>query len=421
MSTEDRIEARLQVLAQGGGRPDWSEVEERAGHGSRRWFRPLPLFAALAALVAGGAVAVALTSGKHEEASVSTKPAAIPRALRIPVIAGRHLYRPGSSPIKLSEPLSAPLLGASAPLAVRSPTGDEIAYHAWRHSTPSLRLIDPRTGADSVVAKGAQAAAWGAGFAYFKALHPRFQPSSGTPYLGNVVVASSPGQPARAWSTRPGPYRPIAWAGETLLVEVDPCALEECRGVPRPGVLAFSGPGEFRRLPIDTITAVSPDGRLIIGGKFANRVEPFPTGAVSVVAVADGKTVATLDLAQNAAHAPLSSGLGEGAWRRDTIVARANEGSGDALVAIHFGGGTRLRLDRVLTLDARARADSPHGSYFNGVAFDGPGTDRVATALRQGRSRILICQLSQARCVRGRKVPNETALAFVGNGSAPLR
>jgi hypothetical protein len=342
-------------------------------------------------------------------------------------VLGDELHRPGEPTLRLSERLFAPLLGQhGVPLAIGSPDRSSIAYHSWRESTPSLRVVDLRTGRDTLLARGAQSLAWGDRIAYVLGTRATWRKQ--TSYLGNVVVATRAGAKPSVWTTKPAQYRVIAWAGRALLVAARGCNVPPCKGQPARGVYALSRPGQLRRTSLSDVSAVSPDGRFLVGRPLTPGSDD-PTPIVEVNDVGSGRTIAALDLAQaGRGRMPLSEGvpqLGQATWRGDKIIGVASHGAVSVLLVLRFDG-RELHLDQALRLDREARADSKYGFFFLNPTLIGTGARRVVVQL-EGELRdggrlatTLTCDLERRSCVRGRALPPRRWLAVVANPSRPL-
>ena len=417
----DPLERRLVELA-AGGTPDWSDVERRAGRfePAARARRVLLIAAALLALFVAVAAASGLGSRMVDLLSVSRPTTRdVPRPAAVPYVFGDKLSRPGKPALALSERLFAPLLGNRAPLAILSPDGRFLAYHSWRSRTPSLRVVDLRTGRDDLLARGAQSLAWRDRIAYVRGT--RQVRRNGSAYLGRVVVAEQPGAHAVVWTPEPARYRVVAWAGQALLVHVDACDVPPCDAMPGEGVYALTRPGHMRRLSVRDIAAVSPDGRFVVG-PYERIMSDGPTTVVHVDDVRSGRTVASLDLSRLRTIAG-AGGLSTASWRGDTIVG-VTTGAAGALVVLDFDGRT-LRFDRALDLDRAARAGF-EWAYLLNPTFAGAGTGRIVVQLegeRRGGGHLattLTCDLDRRSCVRGRTLPPRRWLALVTNPSRPL-
>ena len=419
--SHDPLERRLAELATS-GTPDWPDVERRAGR-----FRPvartrrvLLIAAALLALFVAVAAASGLGSRMLDLLSVSgSTTREVPPPARVPYVFGNELERPGKPALRLSEGLFAPLLGNQAPLAIQSPDGRFVAYHSWRSRTPSLRVVDLRSGRDALLARGAQSLAWSDRIAYVRGVRAAWR--NGAPYVGRVVVADHPGARAVVWTYRAAQYRVLAWAGRALLVHVDACEVPPCHAVPPEGVYALTRPGHLRRLSVRDVAAVSPDGRFVVG-PYERLASDGPTPVVHVDDVGSGRTIASIDLSR-VPTAAAAGGLSTASWRADTIVG-VTTGPTSALVELELDRHT-LRFRRALGLGRAARAGLTW-AYLVNPTFAGAGTRRLVVQL-EGQKRggghlatTLTCDLDRRSCLRGRALPPRRWLAIVTNPSRPL-
>ena len=103
-------------------------------------------------------------------------------------------------------------------------------------------------------------------------------------------------------------------------------------------------------------------------------------------------------------------GIGPGSWVGNRIVATTAAGNVGALVVMRFSRA-RLTVERVIRLDRAAPLPPGYGPFFSVPIFlEGTGR-RVALAVSMPPRRwlrfpgFLECDLSAARCVRGRPLP----------------
>jgi hypothetical protein len=404
------LERRLRELA-ATGTPDWLDVRRRAQRPApaRPSWRLAAAIAAAIALLVLAAVATGVGSRVAEWLSLSESEEPIPGHTGVAHVTRDRLYLPGRAPIQLAAPLLAPELGMDRPLAVPSPDGRYVAYHAAPDGRPALRIVDTRTGEDRLLSLGAQSVAWGERIAFVRGRQ--------------VVVADRPAGQAEPWTSArtpaPGDYRVAAWAGQVLLVEA---AQTEVR--------ALDGPGESRPLSIDNLAAVSPDGRGAIGTYLPGLYQDSPSSIVHVDDVRTGRTIASIDLmravGEDVPRRWVRGGIWAAAWRGDTIVGTSNAGAVSTLVVLRFDG-QRLRLERVLRLDEAARAGGRGTLFFGNPVFTGAGTRHVLVQLRGplgGRGYLVAsvsCDLARSTCTQGRRVRHRAWSAIVDNPSRPLR
>jgi hypothetical protein len=399
------LERRLRALGDSAGTPDWLDVARRThgrGRAAPAW-RLAAVAAAAIALLALAAVASGIGSRVLDWLSLSESDEQIPARVGVAHVTGDRLFLPGRAPIRLAAPLFAPRLGMDAPLAVRSPDGRYLVYHSAPGGAPALRIVDTRTGDDRLLARDAQSVAWGRRVAFAA--------------RGRVLVIDAPGDDAKAWTPGPGDYRVAAWARDVLLVEGS-------------GVLAFDGPASSRPLSIDSVAAVSPDGRAAVGTHLPVRGQDSPSPIVHVDDVRTGETIASLDLTRAAGagvpRAWLRGGIQAAAWRGDTIVGVSSVGAVSTLVILRLDH-SRLRLERVLRLDDAARAGGRDTLFFGNPLFTGRGTRHVLVQLRgpvSGGGYLVAsvsCDLAEGTCEQGRPVRRRAWSAIVDNPSRPLR
>ena len=194
-------------------------------------------------------------------------------------------------------------------------------------------------------------------------------------------------------------------------------------------MLALDRPGRARRLGLRDVSAISPDGRYVLGGFDPVPGQDSPSSLVRVVEVATGHVAARLDLRQAAGAGVLArwlaAGIGPGSWVGNRIVATTAAGNVGALVVMRFSRA-RLTVERVIRLDRAAPLPPGYGPFFSVPIFlEGTGR-RVALAVSvpprgggSGFRSFLECDLSAARCVRGRPLPKGSWMGLVYDPSRP--
>jgi hypothetical protein len=410
MNIDDRLRALASDLP-----GDWSDVRtraERLGRSRARQRRRVVLaFATVGLVVAASAIGARAL----DFFAVTETPREVPlRSADVAWVAGTTLHVPGGRPQELSFPVLAPLIGTEPPLAVRSPDRRELVYHAWQDNTPLLVLRDVVNGRERVLVRGAQTFAWSADGrrAWFQGDHARQRDDpGGDPYLGHVVVDGE------RWTTEHGPYQVLAWAGERLLVAIERCLI--CRETREPGVYVIDGPGPLVRLPLDSVSALSPDGRLAIGIHLPVPTQDSPSSLVRLVDVQRGRVLQTLDLARavRTTHTPF---IERGAWRGNEIVAPVQS---DTLVSMRVDN-RRLRVVGQVRVP-RSTIPVLFGVNIGVPSFVGNGTRRVVFVVTGDRANgysaaVLTCERAARRCVRGRMLPPRRWFAVVENPSRPM-
>lgn len=415
----DRLQERLEALTENPPRGDWLDVQRRV---RRRRSRRAVVIVVAAALTAFALVPLGLAGRIVDLLTVEQTEEQLPRpaAATPPYVYGETVYRYGRE-TRLAQTLVAPFLGPYEPLAITSPDGESIVYHAWegplRGRGPALlRRHDFRTGADEVLVRGAQSFAWrrDGAVAYMRSARPEYVPDPrGIPpvTVGHVEVRPSPDGPVERWSTDLTGYVVRAWAKQTLLVEVRPSlVLPDTQ--PQAGVYAFDGPARARRLPITDVIAVSPDGSRVVG-RWRRSDAPSPT--VRLVDVASGRTLAQASLG--------SSGSGLGDWRGNTVVAVSSFAMKSSLHVLEVTQ-TSLTPTRRFSLDERAGLAGRFGAHFHLPRFvaDDEVVVGVTTANEDETSavRFLTCDLAEQRCRSGRSLRPLTRWAsLLANPSRP--
>jgi hypothetical protein len=233
-------------------------------------------------------------------------------------------------------------LGYEGAVAVPSPDGTAVAYNTWRLTrpidwenspsaqglapgdpiaVPELYVRDLATGRDVSLGAGTLSVAYRAdgALAYARgdqAVH------FNEDYLRDVVVRATPTSEPVAWTSAPGRYSPVAWAGDRLVAHRDLADAEAH------DVVAFDGPGRVRTLAEDAeVVAVSPSGARVV----VSTGEPTTgrTSALRLVDVASGATLAAVNI-----RATFDPATGKGVvfaddpgdWQRDELVLRTESG-----------------------------------------------------------------------------------------------
>ncbi len=359
---------------------------------NKHFFAGLTLGAAFVALAAG------CRSSERATATASAGSAASPGVYTV----GARVFGLHGGPAKLFSPPVTPLAGWLTPAAVPSPDGRYLAYNTWRElrhddpklswsdqgidvgdplATPSIRLYDTQSGSDDVFAAGAFSVAWRADGAlgYFKGAGRDYR--AGVPYVGDVVVRSSPGGEETVWSNQRGRYIVAGWAGNHLL------AYREHEGEAL-DVVVFDGPGHVRTLARDSaLVAISPDGRQA----FVEQGPAQGVPRVRVLSVSSGRSLASLDLTTIDPSVGAVSYAGD--WSGDRVVTSSASG----LAVFRVASGKIALVDTL-----RIAASSVAEPRF--VNDSGPRV-RAWTSVRRGGV-FLHCDLDLDSCDRVMPLPD---------------
>ena len=315
--------------------------------------------------------------------------------VQVPFIRGRTLLGYPRGPIPLEGEVGCCLTGGATSRAVPSPDGRMVAYETWHEvgagGIPSIRVVDIATGQDRILAEGATSIAWRSDgtVAHFVAREPTFRPNE--PYVGDLVVRSSLDATPEVWTTEPGFYLAIGWAGETLL------AYRQYEGE-HVDVLALDGPGQVRTLATGAlIVAISPDG---------TEVALVPQGDTSLRPL---RGIVIMDVAGGGIAARLQANtIGAlGSWSGDEIALFAGEGVG----FVRYDGTTLRRARRdVLSRDVME-------SLLEPVFTDEAGDHLVVVSSNPDGSSLVTCDFTISRCDRGPL--SEDEIYVVRNPSRP--
>lgn len=241
------------------------------------------------------------------------------------------------------------------------PDGERVVYHFWQQLTrfpsyapgspevadgtpmsrPTIRLLDLSTGEDRELASGARSFAWRADglFAYARGVETDYRLN--VPYDQHVVVQEGLEGKPEVWTTEPGNYTVVQWAGESLLV------WRQFEGETRE-LLALQGPGESRQVlsEQDLFLCASPDGTRILtsSGGTDPDTDPF---VIHEVEMQSGTELARLPLegVTDPATGEAVTGVPVAAWEGDKVVVALHP----AHVAVIRAEGEGLELQDVLT------------------------------------------------------------------------
>jgi hypothetical protein len=352
-------------------------------------------------------------------ASLSTGPGTPP----MPFVSGSTIVGlPGGASLALQATPSGGLAGWLAPAVVPSPDGGFVAYNdftylvpvdferSWSEqgihpgdpiATPSIHLVDLASGSDTVLARGAFSLAWRADGALAYVQRQAETYKADQPFLGDVVVRPSAGTAPEVWTEAPGQYIVAAWAGSRLLVYRE----SEGEGI---DLLALDGPGRSQVLaPGANLVAVSPDGSQVLVSQ---------DGAASLLDVASGETLATLDLLQSdpVTGQPIQYLAYGGSWVGDEIAAEGGPG-----VVILRVTSSSISLTDAIRLSPNTFPMPPHEPRLNA-----DGSTVVAwiplPGTRGGRNySYLACVIATHSCTQG-PVTNVIRFYAVYNPSRPI-
>jgi hypothetical protein len=311
-------------------------------------------------------------------------------------------------------------IGSGFPDAVSGPSG-QIIYTArtadFNH--PDLRLFDPTTGNDELLAASAASPAWRRDGTLAYAARTPADPTKIPDFNVILEVRPSPTAPAVPWSTEATGYEPIAWAGNTLIAST---FATDDRGLRT--LVALDGPGTARMLATGALIAISPDGTQLLVAKDA-APDGIPSSPnLELVDLASGAVTRTLDLRQ-VTPPGLTTGQilpgGAGDWLDNRVVYPAPAGA-----VILDARNDTLALVKVaqFTGDDGLRGAEYHEARFTGTTAN-QIIERAVVLPPSGHGgqmlpSALVCDLTAIKCTRGAVAENTTEpLTLVYNPSRP--
>jgi hypothetical protein len=447
--------ARLGTIAPEPAPGDWLDVVARAERHRSALVRRRLIVAIAVAVLAVPTIAIANHYWDFDFLSLSATEEEVPVPQgenTLGYVIDDRVKLPGRPPAKLAARLRGLFVHPETPLVVSSPDRSKVVYHAWEGrlpsrrrpplGTPVLRLFDGESGRDVVLARGAHSAAWRAdgALAYTQAIVRQWRLRRQGGRIGHIVVRRSLQHAPVRWSTFTSEWTPLAWAGRHLIAKARVLRPFKWGGFTESNqVYAFSGPARSRRLPIQALVAVSPDGRLVLG-RTSTLGDRGGIRFYRVIDVASGQILATL-------HKEYPD---TGAWLGDTII--LTQGSARVLdpgptgaqllpgpnyvkvVVLHFSDGVltferELRLTRDVILATGLRADAVYFG-FTPPAFVDNAARHFTTELvinntlpnRQLETKrvFLTCDRVELRCRRGESLSLFTAASLAYNPSRPL-
>jgi hypothetical protein len=358
---------------------------------------------AVAGLAVAGDVLGILDVGSSSPSSPVLTPGAAP------YVTGDRLYGLGPAPARLARPIADQRWGT----AVLSPDGATLVYEsAAANGGSELRRRELASGSDAVLEPGTFAPVWSTSgqLAYGRTVPATGGGDVGAVYPARIEVRSSPGARPVVWSDAPAAVRPVGWAGSSLLVE----QVGDNAGTT---VWAYSGPGVARSLGAGWVVAVDPAGTDALISDGQQDGPPSPT--LRVVDVADGSTVATLDLRTISGIGAWQQAApnGTGAWDAGTIVLPA----ASSLVTLSLADDA-LAVSSVRRLRGAPELD---GADYRVAATGTAGATSailLADVVPPGGGELLpaalACDLAHGTCTVGGIAPRRQPLTLVSRAGA---
>ena len=377
----------------------------------------------LGALTALGAAVAALAVGLFPAAANNPPSGPLRIAQGAPTapglyVAGNQLSGPAGTSAglpqqaqRLAAPASSPLVGGDGPVAASTRDGHLVAYSTWRWTrdvdwtksfaeqgiangdalgTPTLRLHDTSAKTDTAFEPGTFGAAWRSdgAIAYVRGDPAEYR--ADMPYLGNVVVRTSPTAAPVLWTQEAGRYRIFGWAGHRLVI---------LRGFEGglPDVEVLDGPGRARMLAAGAgLLALSPDGTQALVSAGAPGDGPV---TISLRNVVDSSEAASFPL--RAVNDPVAGQApswveGPGSWLGDRVVVPISSG-----VLVLRVTSSSIAAEQVLHVDLDRQTT---GSIYEPRFVDDTGRTIVWWADLPGgghaRSAQFVCNRLALTCTR---------------------
>jgi hypothetical protein len=288
--------------------------------------------------------------------------------------------------------------------------GDPVVRNGTPLSTPTIRLYDLDSGADSLVVSGARSMAWRSDgmFAYARGVEADY--GYNMPYLQQVVVQKGLDGDPEVWTSSAGQYTVLQWADDSLLVRRDN---EDGSGE----IIALAGPDQVSTVlgVGESFVATSPDGRWILAA--GNSVTGTP--AIQVIDWEAGSEVARLSLegVLDPASGESITSIGGATWEGNTVVLALSPADLALLsivdntlalkdVITYSYTGLRPGSAQDLLLDATA-------SRVQFVTREGPDNDKL------DRTAVITYDLTSGECLRWTVPGVQAVTRLVCNPSRP--
>lgn len=272
------------------------------------------------------------------------------------------------------------------------PAGDPARLPALgERIAPALRRVDLRTGEDTVLEEGAcaPAVATDGRLAYLKGEHPTG--ANGEPYPGRVLVRDGLDAAPAPWTTVPGEYEGLRWAGVRLLAYR---LAHPMPWVTLSDLVILDGPDRVRSLGPVRLVAISSDGSRAL----VTRDEMYSATA-SLVRIADGEVLSRLPLGP---AGTLDNLAGGGVWVGDRVITRNGIVSGGTahplphVVVVDVSGDT-LVIASMFGLPDRYNGVGPFAG-IGGLRPLDAGGDVIGLWWVYAGTRYLACDLPSRQC-----------------------
>jgi hypothetical protein len=228
----------------------------------------------------------------------------------------------------------------------------------------------------------------------------------GAVFPSRIEVRDSPEAAPVVWTETAGNYRPLAWAGASLLVA-------RLGDDATTTIWAFDGPGHGRELGAGWAVAVDPSGTRVLLGDGIEGGAGNP--GLRVVEIATGATRASLDLQTSQLPGDVSwtraAPSGPGVWTSDSIVLPASS----ALVTLRLTGAA-LGVSAVDPFHGDGRAARADYHELR-LADDGRTAVLLADVIPPTGGELLAaalaCDLETRSCTLGGSASSRRSLALV--------
>jgi hypothetical protein len=322
-------------------------------------------------------------------------------------------------PVPAGAAIAAPLSGGTSPVAELSADGRTLVYNTWENlvpppgpaqtppptgtlmAHPSIRVFDLQSGVDTLFADGAISPVISStgDVAFVAGDRPDYYQNE--PFTGTIMVRSLQDPKATTLVGTPQNYRPVGWAGSTLLyyVEGEGEALD----------LYSAGIGATPRLLATDVgvVAISPDESSVLVQRLGSG-----EGDVMLLDVSSGAVLQHASALTTPAGTPTGALELNGDWLGNQVVAGGTTFSGLIYLTVDSEG---IRAERIEDLGTDAL---PWGVANPRFSADGtsvtafaviPATSKSASA--HSFAKVVTCYGSSTTCTSVAPEPGQAGAA----------